>query len=345
MMENNKLPTSISGEGQEQLAIDPQSLRANLLELSEVIKSFDKRNSTNGGLCVGQKIQELSEKKGKFCGIEYHQDPTKKELLDISSSIVTEVNKCFTNINGKVSTLHNTDEKIFKLLSILAGLSGMTYKRVKDAFSVIDDAQKNIDENCDVTSEQGLRIKQIALMHLQRIQEDKERYERLDAFIQKYTNEIDSLVQQFGSLEQHIEQKRVEIDQHVSDEKKHLENFANELKELVKTEIDTYKKDALSQLKQLSAIVDKQLSDSRQLSEKVLLDSENISRQLKETSDNIAQQLKSKEVEIEQQLSSGKEQMDSTLKNLLKSAIDDLAQAKNDIIHELETIRPVRLKK
>lgn len=210
-MEKN-LPKKSNNIDLDLLQIDPQSLKRDLQELHSIINKFEDTND-NLGYKLGDMIERLSKKKGKIFWIEVEKDPKPKELLEISREIVKQTNINFISIDNKITDLHNTDKEIFKLLCILAGLSGMTYTRIKDAFEVIDDAKKIIDENCDVTSEQGKRIKQIAQMHLERIIEDKRRYEEIEAFLIKNKEVLDSLEQQFGSPDQHIE--------------KHTANFVN----------------------------------------------------------------------------------------------------------------------
>lgn len=229
--------------------VDPKSLADDLRQLERFIKEFDDEE-LGDGIQIEGRIQELSERKGNILGIKYSKEPTTKELLDVNRDIVKQTNSALQRTNDRISDLHDTDAKIFKLLCILAGLSGMTYKRIKEAFDVIDDAQKNIDGNCNVTSEQGQRIKQIALMHLQRIQEDKARYEELDAFVRKYTSEIDTLVRLFGDLDNHIANKQSEWDEHVEEQRLSVGNSIDERLKAVKTELDKVQEEALHQLAQ-----------------------------------------------------------------------------------------------
>ncbi len=319
------------------LQIDPKSLKRDLQELHSIIDNFEDTND-NLGYKLGDMIESLSKKKGKIFWIEVEKDPKPKELLDISREIVKQTNINFIGIDNKITDLHNTDKEIFKLLCILAGLSGMTYTRIKDAFEVIDDAQKIIDENCDVTSEQGKRIMQIAQMHLQRIIEDKKRYEEIDAFLTKYSEVLDSLVQQFGSLDQHIKTKQSEIDVHISDENKRLEVFVKELQELVNTEIEKQKNEAISRLEDISANVEKQLSNVQKYSAEVIQESEKIKDQLTSISSNSEQRIKTKEEEIVQRISDANNQLNLNIKNLLDRAITDLTQTKSSYLQELEKL-------
>ena len=336
---------------------DIQSLKDELSELKGYIDSFDKNYAAeSSGFQVSDKIKELSEKKRKFLGLEFHKEPTPNELLDIDRDIINQTNESLTNTYKKIAVLHKTDEKIFKLLCVLAGLSGMTYARIKDAYTVIDDAQKNIDSNCDVTSEQGKRIKQIALMHLQRIQEDKERYEKLEAFIKRYTNEIDVLAARYGNLDQFIEAKMYAIGELFSIEKERIERNITDLQTTIKQEIDDYEKKIVQNLDEKLDNVKCQLDSTLQDSNETLKKCELEKREIESICAEAKKSLQLKQDDVLKLLLAGKEDMtllyekmdkqsEATLKTMSekqeeisKASEENITALNNTVSHNLDKI-------
>ena len=237
-----------------------------------------------------------------------------------------------------------TDEKIFKLLCVLAGLSGMTYARIKDAYTVIDDAQKNIDSNCDVTSEQGKRIKQIALMHLQRIQEDKERYEKLEAFIKRYTNEIDVLAARYGNLDQFIEAKMYAIGELFSIEKERIERNITDLQTTIKQEIDDYEKKIVQNLDEKLDNVKCQLDSTLQDSNETLKKCELEKREIESICAEAKKSLQLKQDDVLKLLLAGKEELNQAVNNYIVMAGDDLSKIEDSLRDELESLHEGNVK-
>ena len=324
---------------------DIQSLKDELSELKDYIDSFDKNYAAeSSGFQVSDKIKELSEKKRKFLGLEFHKEPTPNELLDIDRDIINQTNESLTNTYKKIAVLHKTDEKIFKLLCVLAGLSGMTYARIKDAYTVIDDAQKNIDSNCDVTSEQGKPIKQIALMHLQRIQEDKERYEKLEAFIKRYTNEIDVLAARYGNLDQFIEAKMYAIGELFSIEKERIERNITDLQTTIKQEIDDYEKKIVQNLDEKLDNVKCQLDSTLQDSNETLKKCELEKREIESICAEAKKSLQLKQDDVLKLLLAGKEELNQAVNNYIVTAGDDLSKIEDSLREELESLHEGNVK-
>lgn len=321
------------------LTTDIQSLKDELSELKNYIDSFDKNYAeATYGIQVSNKIKELSEKKGKFLWIKYDKEPTSKDLLDIDRDIINQTNESLTNTYEKIAVLHKTDERIFKLLCVLAGLSGMTYARIKDAYTVIDDAQKNIDSNCDVTSEQGKRIKQIALMHLQRIQEDKERYEKLEAFINKYTNEIDVLAARYGNLEQFIEAKKYAMGKLFSIEKERIERNITDLQTTIKQEIDDYEKNIVQNIDKKLDDVKGQLDSILQDSNEVLKRCELEKREIESICAEAKKSLQLKQDDVSKLFLAEREKLNQAVNNYIVTARDDLSKIEKSLREELERL-------
>ena len=180
-------------------------------------------------------LTELENKKGRILGLEYQKDPSNRELLELIQTHEKYLKEYHQHINSIITELNKIDQGSLKLITILAGLSGMTYKRISDAFAVIEDTEKILDKNSNISSEQGHLIKEVVKLHIERIKEDKERFEKIDNFISQFDNII---VEKLKISESENKENLIELrnkmskleDNVIKECEKRLENERNILK-------------------------------------------------------------------------------------------------------------------
>lgn len=176
-------------------------------------------------------LTELENKKGSILGYEYQKDPSNRELLELIQIHDKSLKEYHQHINSIITELNKIDQGSLELITILAGLSGMTYKRISDAFTVIEDTEKILDKNSNISSEQGHLIKEVVKLHIERIKEDKERFEKIDNLISQYRN-IDNIIVE--KLKGNLIELRNKISKHednvIKECEKRLENERNILK-------------------------------------------------------------------------------------------------------------------
>ena len=180
-------------------------------------------------------LTELENKKGRILGLEYQKDPSNRELLELIQIHDKYLKEFHQHINSIITELNKIDQGSLKLITILAGLSGMTYKRISDAFAVIEDTEKILDKNSNISSEQGHLIKEVVKLHIERIKEDKERFEKIDNFISQFDNII---VEKLKTSESENKENLIELrnkiskleDNVIQECEKRLENERNILK-------------------------------------------------------------------------------------------------------------------
>lgn len=183
-------------------------------------------------------LTELENKKGRILGWEYQKDPSNRELLELIQIHDKYLKEYHQHINSIITELNKIDQGSLELITILAGLSGMTYKRISDAFAVIEDTEKILDKNSNISSEQGHLIKEVVKLHIERIKEDKERFEKIDNLISQYRN-IDNIIVEIKTSERENKENLIELRNKISklednviiECEKRLENERNILKE------------------------------------------------------------------------------------------------------------------
>ena len=215
---------------------NPHRFLKQLESLNTQIENLDKKftqplNKFSDGF--NTTLRELENKKGSILGIKYQKDPSNRELLELIQIHDKYLKEYHQHINSIITELNKIDQGSLKLITILAGLSGMTYKRISDAFAVIEDTEKILDKNSNISSEQGHLIKEVVKLHFERIKEDKERFENIDNFISQYRNIDNIIVEKLETSENLIElgNKISKLEDNVIKEcEKRLENERNILK-------------------------------------------------------------------------------------------------------------------
>ncbi len=147
-------------------------LENSLGRLKEIINNFDNKkiylDSESYHL-----IQTLEKRKGNFLGIKYSKTPTSEELLDVSRSICNSTTQALAEVCKQIEDLHKVNQNIFTLFMVLNQLTNINQQRLVGAYSLIDNAQKDIRENSKQTSVLGNQLKDMVLMHLQHVKNEK----------------------------------------------------------------------------------------------------------------------------------------------------------------------------